>query len=159
MAETVKIEGLKELAAALRELPKAVAARQLRLPVAHAAADMRDDARRRAPISEESLGPGRPKPGTLRKSIVIKKVMGNAMQAIYIVAVRHGKKFRDIGKRHANLDAYYWRFIEFGTTHAAARPFLRPAFEALKRQAVETIKKGLAEGIEVEAAKLGRARL
>lgn len=158
MAETIRVEGLKELAAALRELPKAVAARQLRLPVAHAAADMRDDARRRAPIAEASLGPDRPKPGTLRKSIVIKKVVGNDMQAIYVVAVRHGKKFSDVGKRHANLDAYYWRFIEFGTTHAAARPFLRPAFEALKRQAVETIKAELARGVETEAARLGRSR-
>lgn len=27
-------------------------------------------------------------------------------------------------------DAYYWRFLEFGTRYAAARPFVRPAAEA-----------------------------
>ena len=27
-------------------------------------------------------------------------------------------------------DTYYWRFVEFGTRHMAARPFFRPAAEA-----------------------------
>lgn len=33
-------------------------------------------------------------------------------------------------------DAYYWRFIEFGTAKMPARPFLRPAFDSKKEEAV-----------------------
>lgn len=158
MAEFVKVEGLKELANALRELPKAVARNQLRGPVAFAAAQMRDDARRRAPVAAEDLGPGRPKPGTLRKSVIIKRVPTAANRAVYILGVRHGKQFQKVGKRELNLDAYYWRFIEFGTSHAAARPFIRPAFEANKRQALDIIVNRLRTGLEAEATRLGSGR-
>ena len=37
--------------------------------------------------------------------------------------------------------AFYARFIEFGTKHAAAKPFLRPAFDELKGSIGATIVK------------------
>lgn len=144
MSTTVKIEGLRELAAALRELPKAVAAKQLRTPVAIAARTIRDDARRRAPSQS----------GRLRASIIFKRTQGGALDAQYIVAVRHGKRFQHVGKHDVNQDAYYWTFLEFGTSKMAAEPFMRPAFESNKYDALTMIIDGLRVGVETEAVKL-----
>lgn len=144
MSTTVKIEGLKELAAALRELPKAVAARQLRTPVAIAARVIRDDARRRAPVAS----------GRLRQAIIHKRAEGDSLVAQYIVAVRHGKRFQHVGKSDSNQDAYYWTFLEFGTSKMAAEPFMRPAYEANKNDALTIIVEGLRVGVESEAVKL-----
>jgi len=44
-------------------------------------------------------------------------------------------------------DVYYWRFVEFGTAKMAARPFLRPAFEAQKQNALEVFQTVLADGV------------
>jgi len=35
--------------------------------------------------------------------------------------------------------AYYLRFVEFGTSKAAAHPFLRPGFESKKKAAAEAV--------------------
>ena len=34
------------------------------------------------------------------------------------------------GKVIIKSDAFYWRFLEYGTIHMAARPFVRPAAES-----------------------------
>jgi HK97 gp10 family phage protein len=39
--------------------------------------------------------------------------------------------------------AFYWRFIEFGTSRMAAKPFMRPAFDSSKQTAREAIKNKL----------------
>lgn len=33
-------------------------------------------------------------------------------------------------------DTFYWRFVEFGTSHSRAKPFMRPAFESLSGLAI-----------------------
>ena len=52
------------------------------------------------------------------------------------------------GPGNLSQDAWYWRFVEFGTVKMPARPFLRPAFEGKKREAVQAIKTRLSERIE-----------
>jgi HK97 gp10 family phage protein len=36
-------------------------------------------------------------------------------------------------------DTWYWRFLELGTKHAPAKPFLRPAFDNQSSQLLDTI--------------------
>lgn len=67
-------------------------------------------------------------PGTLKRSILIayddeESVKGHL--AIYLVTW--------------SKDAFYGRFVEFGTSHAPAAPFLRPGYEAKKRQAAAAV--------------------
>lgn len=38
-------------------------------------------------------------------------------------------ELRGKGKGNPGGDTYYWRFLEFGTEHMRAQPFLRPAME------------------------------
>jgi HK97 gp10 family phage protein len=71
------------------------------------------------------------------------------VQETAIVGVRYGRRYRRRGQ-----DAWYWRFLEFGTSKLAARPFLRPAFDTMKEKAVEAIRDKLAQSIARAAAKL-----
>lgn len=43
--------------------------------------------------------------------------------------------------------AYYGHFVEFGTSKMAARPFLRPAYEAAKGRAEAEMKRVLQEAV------------
>lgn len=156
-AETVRIEGLAELNRALRELPQRIANRGLRTAVYAGAKVIRDEARHRAPKAAQSLGTKQPPAGTLKRSVIMKHIRelsGGGRQTFYVL-VRQGKKYRNQGKRgNLSQDAWYWRFVEFGTRKMAARPFLRPALESRRREAVEAIKGRLAQRIEIEAKAL-----
>lgn len=48
--------------------------------------------------------------------------------------------------------AFYGRFVEFGTARMAAKPFLRPAFDAAKGRANEAAQKVLIERIKARRA-------
>jgi HK97 gp10 family phage protein len=161
MAELANVSGLKELSAALRELPLRIARNALRGSVAAAAAVIRTEARQRAPVSAGPNLPGDPLPGTLKRAIYQKHIAeksGALMQTFY-VGVRQGKKYRHLGKYgDRSQDAYYWRFVEFGTAKMAAHPFLRPAFEAKKQEALDALANYLAERLPEEAAQLPGAK-
>ncbi len=157
--EGVHVRGLAELDRALRELPVRVANRGLRASVYAGAKVIRDEARSRAPKAAQSLGPKQPPPGTLRRSVIMKHIreLSGGGRQTYYVLVRQGKKYRNQGKRgNLSQDAWYWRFLEFGTRKMAARPFLRPALESRRREATAAIKERLAQRIQTEAKALNR---
>ena len=157
--ETFKIEGLAELGKVLRELPERVARNGLRVSVYAGAKVVRDEARARAPKAAQSLGPNQPPPGTLKRSVIMKHIpeLSSLTRQTFFVTVRHGKKYRKQGKKgNLSQDAWYWRFVEFGTRKMRARPFLRPALEAKRREAGQAMTDRLSERIEMEASKLSR---
>ena len=157
--ETVKVEGLAELGKALRELPGRVAKNGLRASVYAGAKVVRDEARAQAPKAAQSLGANQPPPGTLKRSVIMKHIpeLSSLTRQTFFVTVRHGKKYRKQGKKgNLSQDAWYWRFVEFGTRKMRARPFLRPALEAKRREAGQAMKDRLSERIEMEASKLSR---
>ncbi len=159
--ELQHVKGLSQLSAALKELPLRIARNALRQSVAKGALVIRDEAKVRAPVSNGPVAPDDPLPGTLRRAIVIKHdaQRSNAFSQTYVVAVRQGKRYRRRGKKgNRSQDAYYWRWVEFGTVKMSARPFLRPAFEAKKQAALAAIIEYLAQRLPEEAANLPGAR-
>lgn len=161
MAEIVSISGLKELQAALKELPDRIAKNVLRGSVAAGAAVIRKEAQSRAPVYTGEVAAGHPPPGTLKRSIVQKQIkeLSSADKQTFFVTVRKGKQYRGQGKKgNLSQDAYYGSWVEFGTSKMAAKPYMRPAFEAKKNEAVEAIRAYLAKRIPEEAAKLPGAK-
>jgi HK97 gp10 family phage protein len=159
--ELEHVSGLRELSAALQELPRRIARNVLRGAVAAAAAVIRDEARLRAPVSTGPVATGAPLPGTLKRAIYQKWIRerSNDTQQTFFVGVRQGKRYRHLGKHgDRSQDAYYWRFIEFGTVKMAAHPFLRPAFETKRHEAVTALTTYLEARIPDEAARLPGAR-
>lgn len=156
MADLQHVAGLADLKRALELLPQRVAKNALRGAVNAGATVIRKEAAMLAPVRT-----GRMKRAVYQKWI---REQSGPTQATYYVAVRAGKQYRAITKRRrvkgqtvvvtSNQDAFYWKFVEFGTSKMSARPFLRPAFEVRKSEAVERIKSYLAERIVSEAEKL-----
>ena len=154
---TVQITGLSELNRALSEFPERLARNVLRGSVAAGAAVIRKDARERAPRYEGPVAAGHPPPGTLKRAIYSAQArrLSGLLQQVYQVGVVSGKRTKKSGRKSGRAaDAYYWRFVEFGTVKMAARPFLRPAFEAKKLDAVEAIRAYMAQRIPREVAQL-----
>lgn len=160
MAEFVKIEGLDLFARALKLLPQKVAGKSLRRAVAAAGKVVRDEAKIKAPVLTGPVAEGHPPPGTLKRAIAFGRSRRNsgAGREVFNVFVRQAKN-GSVGqkgvKRYGKFDAYYARFVEFGTSKMAARPFLRPAFEAKKNDAAQAIGDTLAKELAAEVPKLG----
>lgn len=147
----MSLTGFRELAKALRELGPRVAKNTLRRSVSAGATVIKIDARERAPKDS----------GEMAKDILVKRERGtkSEMSAKYSVFVLSGKKSRLKGKRrNVDRDSFYWRFVEFGTSKMAAKPFLRPAFESRKEEAVKVIGEKLDEGIQKAARELAGTR-
>ena len=158
----IKVEGLAELAKALKALPAEIAGKNggpLRRAIGRAAVVIRDDARRRAPVDT----------GNLRDNIIAvrKRKSPQGTEGYFVEVRRKRRKYANtranrrkgrVGKTYENLgEAYYGMFVELGTAKMPAQPFLRPAFESKKTEAVETFRVELAKGIE-QAAKKVRGR-
>lgn len=133
----MQVSGMRELQDALKRLPDKIARNALRSAVNAGAAVIRNEARARVPT----------RTGRLRKAIYqrqIRERSGAGTQTFYVGWRARGTKRSGKSQTHG---AFYGRFVEFGTSRMAAKPFLRPAFEARKHDAVARIREKLRERI------------
>jgi HK97 gp10 family phage protein len=98
------------------------------------------------------------KTGTTRKSLVVRS-SAKAAKGLYGIKitvrgpalasarVAHRKGSKSKPYQPDAVERYY-RFQELGTKHHPAKPFLKPALESAAPEALETVKKTLAAGIE-----------
>jgi HK97 gp10 family phage protein len=133
--EVVRIEGLDNLKRKLAEVPKAMRKRVLRNALAAGAREVRDVAKRNAPVLTlgTSLKAPYRKPGTVKQAIRVRtsKADRRAGDVGVFVNVRPAKAGQR-GAKNPN-DPFYWRFLEFGTRKMPARPFLQRATSALPK--------------------------
>lgn len=136
---TVKVEGLRELEEALKELPKATGKNALKRALMRAA----------EPIAAAAAAMAPRRKGKLIASIKVGTTLSTNQRR------RHEKQgdvevFAGAGPLpHAHLQ-------EFGTAHSAPKPFMRPAWDANKFRALASIKSDLAEEIEKARQRLAR---
>lgn len=159
MAEAVTIEGLRELQAALKELPRQLHRRVLNSALMTGGRLIAKEASIRAPVLQ-APDPRR-KAGTLARNIRSRPIRpeysATVMVGVRSLSRKQVAAFKKAARRGGAAnpdDPFYWRFVEFGTSKMAARPFLRPAFESRKLQAANEIKDALRIRIEREANKL-----
>ena len=156
MAEMHKWHGFRELEQNLKALGTEMHERGVKRMMSRAAVPMRDDARVRAPVLAVATPTRRP--GTVRNAIHIWRKRATEYAVTYYVGVRRlsgkavamFKQNNRKGGKAANSannpnDPYFWFYLELGTSKMAARPFLRPAFEAKK---LEAVRVALEEGRE-----------
>jgi HK97 gp10 family phage protein len=165
-------DGLKKQLAALSEGLREDA---LRSAAYAGAAIIQKQAIANAPYFTGTVSQGHPPPGTLKNSIVVKRVVedcGDYKQS-YIIAVRRGPK----GTTH---DAYYAHWVEFGHIYRAAgdkltggtaarsakramhismggkvvpaHPFMRPAYLSTRDAAMRAIEQRLGQYITFAGA-------
>lgn len=141
----VKTEGFDELAKALRQLHNGVADRVLLKSVRASANVVKKAAQAKAPVGTVTHYVGKKAkgryvfPGFLASNIVLRKAKSPRSQGIIDVRVRR---------------AFYWFFLEFGTSKIPAKPFLRPAMTENYVTALNELQRVLGKGIEAEVKKL-----
>lgn len=177
MAGEVQVKGLDDLKRKLAEIPKVMRARVLRNALAAGAREVRDTAKRAAPVLSlgTSLKAPYRKPGTVRDAIRVrtskadrkagdvgvfvnvKPLPGNKYKTQTTRGFFGGKIKRRVlvkaSQRGANnpKDPFYWRFLEFGTKNMAARPFLQRAAERLP-QALQIFEQRIAKWVNATDA-------
>ncbi|EGB7359893.1 HK97 gp10 family phage protein [Escherichia coli] len=60
------------------------------------------------------------------------------------------------GKGNPGGDTWYWRFLEFGTEHAEARPFMRPAMNGADAEVVSTFAAELEKAVDRAIRRMSR---
>lgn len=140
---TFKVEGFKELEAALRRLPEDIAGKVLRQALRKSVQTMAEEARAKAPRSD------RPGPrGHMADSIAVRNLKGVEGDADIEVHLSIGP----------DTNHFYGLFAEFGTVHQPARPFMRPAFDENAEKTLTQLSNELGKGIERAARKLAKSR-
>lgn len=132
----MKIEGLAELEIKMRQLGPKLAKQALRSAVNAGSQVIKKEAQVLAPKDTQTLA---------RKAIYVYRSREHSTPTseTYFVGVRQGSREKRKGR-----DAFYWRFLEFGTKFLAARPFMVPAFEHKKVEAVQKIAQKLRDRLD-----------
>jgi len=136
-----KVEGLRELEAALRELPKATGKNVLRRTVKKAAAPTEAVA--------EALAPKLT--GTLERNIST----GTKLTRRQAKMVRKANSKSSV-ELHVGTADPAGIATEFGNEHQSAEPWMRPAWDQTKDGALSSISTDLGDEIEKARARLSR---
>lgn len=126
----VQVEGMEALQRKLGRLPDAVGNPVLREAVGAAAELVRKDAAERAP---------RGATGKLQGGMIAVSMEGSSDRAAFRIG--------------PSAEAWYGGFVEKGTKHSAAKPFLRPALDSKRKAVVQTVRARLAAALLREGRK------
>jgi HK97 gp10 family phage protein len=142
MAEmmSINVQGLKELEKKMIELGPKIAKKALKSALVAGAQVVKRQIMATAPVDK----------GNLRKATYIKKMpKPNPFVENVIVGIRNGRKTwkKKDGKFDKSGDAFYWRFLEFGTKFIKGTKFVQNSFEAKKLLAMDKIKQVLTKKI------------
>lgn len=157
----VQLHGLDQLRNTLKDLPAHLGEKVLRGGLRAGGNVFRKEARNNAPVLQKPA-PHR-KPGTVRDAIVVRRSK-QEKYGVYVSVKPLGKsKIKSFkqggGKSNQNPDdPFYWIFREFGTSSQPAEPFMRPAFEAKKMEALGVVESRLKSRVVAEAKKLARSK-
>lgn len=161
MPDLVRVDGLKELQDKLLAIGIEFGAKAAISPV-------RSALRKGAVVIQKSAQARvRRKTGTLADNIIVTsrgqgardgfidmKVTVRAKATAYKVN-RKNIRLGRINLEYKNYGPlFYARFLEFGTSHQPAYPFLRPAFEENKETVLPIIRQALSDAIDKLVAKL-----
>lgn len=140
-ALTFKIDGLEEVLGKLVGFPKAMNAKGIRYAGRKAAQVIQKAAIANAMrIDDPETATSIAKNIAIRFSNRTFKQSGNILFRVGVLGGARAPDNAPTSKRATALqtkatkgnpggDTYYWRFVEFGTENAAAKPFMRPALE------------------------------
>ena len=128
---SIQIDGMEELTNILGNIAVRDARNLNRATIHTIATEIKKESRLRAPRDT----------GTLRKGIVaVRRRPRNPDRPFSDVNVTGGH-----GAKH---DAFYWRFVEYGTVKKSARPFIQPAIQDVRPRVVGIYRQNLGKKLE-----------
>lgn len=145
--EIRQIKGLQQLGENMRALSNVVSNKLARTATGKAAGIVK-----RLAVQHVVTNPS-VDTGSLRDAIVAKKASnqerGN-LTSMHLVAVRQRSSGRKTKRKQSS--APHASLVEFGTRKMAAEPYMRPAFDQGKEQALKTMVDTLSSGIDKATA-------
>lgn len=139
ISSTMRVDGLRELGERMRGLKRDVNVKFARQSTNAAAQVIKKIVKQKAPVAPPEVTPKIPY-GSLRDNVIVKRVTKTELTSEHIVTIR--------GKKKDFYAARVGRLQEFGTVKMQAHPFMRPAFEQGKLQAMDALVKKLKTGID-----------
>lgn len=144
----MKIEGLKELDAALADLSKASARNALRKGLAEAAEPLAEKMRERAPSDPSTTGED------LKSSIGVGTKLAPRQAKLHRKASRNDKAFAEVFVGAGAVPQAHQQ--EFGNSRHAPQPFARPAWDEDKLPLLNRIRASLAKTIDKAVQRAAR---
>lgn len=141
--QSVKMEGVEALSKRLEGLKYDVSKKGGRFALRKAAQVVRDQARiNAARVDDPRTWNSIPKNIVERWNNRLNKQTGNLG---FRVGVLGGARdysaygeIKGLDRSNPGGDTFYWRFVEFGTEHSPAKPFMQPAIEQASQKATDT---------------------
>lgn len=152
---TVKIEGLAEIERKLRQLPERIGRNAMRRALRKGANVVRDVAKVNAKRVDDPETADQ-----IAKNVAVSsggaKRERQAGGPMVRVGVRGGARPLKRGTQTGlpGGDTTHWRFVEFGTSEAAAQPFMRPAMAQGGEGAMNAAASAMQQEFDKELAKL-----
>lgn len=135
----IKIEGMEDLDRVLGQMAPRASRNLMRSTIQGIAQEIAKESKRKAPKDK----------GVLRKAIKAKRRRPrNPDKPFSDVIVTHG--------RGAKYDAFYWRFVEFGTQDRPEHPFIRPAVDLMRPKIPEIMERQFAKKLEAMLKRAAR---
>jgi HK97 gp10 family phage protein len=141
---TIKVSGLDALQQQLIEIGVELGVKALAQAARKAFKPVLDAAKSLVPTDSAAL----------RDSIKLSVKKPGSGDSVVVVGIRIGsgpKGSKDLPP------ARRWHFVEFGTAHMAAHPFLRPAFDQNQSRVLEDLKTELVKSIQRAIAKKAKS--
>ena len=155
MKVVFSVDGLKALEGALKQLPSRTSKAAVKRAGMDALETTMAKARELVPVGKE------PKNRRLRDGIVVGQKLSKRQARLNKAYGRMMANGRNAGKM--NIEVFggstmspHAHLVEFGTSHSAAKPFMRPAWESTKDQVLDDFKNKL--WIEIRKAALRVSR-
>ena len=140
---SLDFSGLADIARDLETLSRAENNKVLRDATRAGAEVMRDAVVERAPE----------RTGKLKKNVVVvtqkSRRRGEISSGVHIRGVNPRTGNSDNTMKASNKrNAFYWRFVELGTSTAPAHPFVRPAFDTRMEEATQVAMQRMNQAID-----------
>ena len=144
MAQTVKVEGLRELDRALGQLPKSTGKAVLRRTLTKAGQPIADAAEAKVPVLT----------GALQISIGVGTKLTRRQSKLHRKLFKSDKASAEVFVGAGGLAQATQ--VEFGNEHQAAEPYMRPAWDGNKDKALDIIATELGAEIMKAAQRLAK---
>ncbi|WP_322092814.1 HK97-gp10 family putative phage morphogenesis protein [Paraburkholderia bannensis] len=152
----IEVQGWKQIEAFLKTLPDQVASKMLYDSLMAGAKPISDQAKANI---RQLFGSSVRYTGTLEKAIARGRTRRTRYAARVDVKLRraknNGKTIKGNVTKPYGDDAFYGRFLEFGTSKMAAKPFLLPAATARRGQSIDRFNKTLMQRMSKWCAQNG----
>lgn len=132
ISASLDFSGLEDIARDLETLSRAENNKVLRDATRAGADVFRQEVEERAPVLT----------GKLKKNVVVVtqkgRIKGEITSGVHIRGVNPNTGNSDTTMKADNpRNAFYWRFVELGTSDAPAHPFIRPAYDTRQEEAYQ----------------------